>query len=342
MASRKRVFFFAAVALGSVWSYSRRAVHHWEDVDLAAATKPGKDIEVDGVNLHYVEAGSGPPLLLLHGLNGSTFSFRVLMPYLTQHFRAIAIDLMGFGYSERPRDRDYSLTAQAGLIAGFLDAMGIEKASVLGHSLGGAVAMRFAAQFPERIDRLILASSASDTELRRGLRSSRLVRPLLPVVAAFTVQNRRFRRMSLRSSCYDPAFITPEILEGYMGPTRVRGHVRALGSLMVDRRKDKPLDLSSIRAPALIIWGAADRWLPASHAEILRGLIPDSRVSGHRERGTPRPGGAAGGGRAGDTELFRGGCSSSAQGRSRGAGERMRRGGLIVRPRDGTLVAGDN
>jgi len=279
VASRKRLFFYAAVGLGTVWSYSKRAVRRWEDLDLAAATKPGQNVEVDGVDLHYVEAGSGPPLLLLHGLNGSTFSFRLLMPCLTPHFRAIALDLMGFGYSDRPQHRDYSLGAQARLVAGFLDTLGIEKASVLGHSLGGAVAMHLALEFPERVDRLILASSASDAETRRGLRSSRLVRPLLPVVAAFTVQNQRFRRMSLRSACYDPAFITPEVIEGYMGPTRVRGHLRALGSLMVDRRKDLPLDPSTISQPVLIIWGAADRWLPASHAERLRALIPNSRLT---------------------------------------------------------------
>ena len=279
VASRKRLFLFAAVGLGTVWSYSRRAVRRWEDVDLAAATQPGQNVEVDGVRLHYVEAGSGPPLLLLHGLNGSTFGFRLLMPCLATHFRTIALDLMGFGYSERPQHRDYSLGAQARLVAGFLDALGIAKASVLGHSLGGAVAMHLALEFPERVDRLILVSSASDSETRRGLRSSRLVRPLLPVVAAFTVQNQRFRRMSLRSACYDPAFITPEIIEGYMAPTRVRGHLRALGSLMVDRRKDPPLDPAAISQPALIIWGAADHWLPASHGERLQALIPNSRMT---------------------------------------------------------------
>jgi pimeloyl-ACP methyl ester carboxylesterase len=279
VASRKRLFLFAAVGLGTVWSYSRRAVHRWEDVDLSAATQPGRSVEVDGVHLHYVEDGSGPPLVLLHGLNGSTFGFRLLMPYLTPHFRTIALDLMGFGYSDRLQHRDYSLGAQARLVAGFLDALGIAKASVLGHSLGGAVAMHLALEFPERVDRLILVSSASDSETRRGLRSSRLVRPLLPVVAAFTVQNQRFRRMSLRSACYDPAFVTPEMIEGYMAPTRVRGHLRALGSLMVDRRKDPPLDPSAISQPVLIIWGAADRWLPAPHGERLRALIPNSQMT---------------------------------------------------------------
>jgi pimeloyl-ACP methyl ester carboxylesterase len=278
VSSRKRLFLFAAVMLGTVWSYSRRAVRRWEDVDLAAATMPGRVVDVDGVQLHYVEAGEGPPLVLLHGLNGSTFGFRLLTPYLAPHFRTIAVDLMGFGYSDRPQHRDYSLGAQARLVAGLLDALGIEDAFILGHSLGGAVAMHLALEFPERVDGLILVSSASDSETRRGLRSSRLVRPLLPIIAAFTVQNQHFRRMSLQSACYDPSFVTAELMEGYMAPTRVKGHLRALGSLMVDRHKDAPLDPSAISQPVLILWGADDRWLPASHGERLRALIPDSKM----------------------------------------------------------------
>lgn len=272
MTSRKRLFLIAA-ALGTVWSYSRRRVRRWEDTDLAAVSKPGREVHVDGVRLHYVEAGEGPPLLLLHGLNGSTFSFRLLMPYLALHFRTIALDLKGFGYSDRPPDGDYSLGEQARLVAGFLDALAIDKAFVLGHSLGGAVAMRLALGYPERVERLILVSAADDSELRRGLRSARLIRPVLPVVAAFTLQNQRFRRVSLRSACYDPAFVTPELMEGYLAPTRIRGHLRALGSLMVDRRLDAPLDVTAMTQPTLIIWGTADRWMPFVHGERLRSLI---------------------------------------------------------------------
>ncbi len=274
MTSRKRLFLLAAATLGTAWSYSSRRMRRWEDTDLATASKPGREVHVDGVRLHHVEAGGGPALLLLHGLNGSTFSFRLLMPYLASHFRTIALDLKGFGYSDRPPGGDYSLSEQARLVAGFLDALGIEKAFVLGHSLGGAVAMRLALAYPERVERLILVSAADDSELRRGLRSARLIRPLLPVVAAFTLQNQRFRRVSLRSACYDPAFITPELMEGYLAPTHIRGHLRALGSLMVDRRLDAPLDVASITQPTLIIWGAADRWMPFVHGEQLRALIP--------------------------------------------------------------------
>jgi pimeloyl-ACP methyl ester carboxylesterase len=279
MPSRRRVFFLATIgALGTAWSYSRRAVRRWEDLDLATVEKPGRLISVEGVELHYTETGQGPPILLIHGLNGCTFSFRHLAPLLSDGFRVLALDLMGFGYSERPPHADYSLVAQARLVSGFLDALGIEKASVLGHSLGGAVAMHLAVRFPDRVEKLILVDSASDSETRRGVRSARLSRPLLPVVAVFTVQNRRFRRMSLRSGFYDPALITPEIMEGYITPTRIRGHLRSLGNLMVDRRRDPALDPAAITQPTLIIWGAADRWLPATHGRRLQALIPNSRL----------------------------------------------------------------
>ncbi len=277
MTSRKRLFLLAAV-LGTVWSYSSRRMRRWEDRDLASAPKPGREVYVDGVRLHYVEAGEGPPLLLLHGLNGSTFSFRLLMPYLAPHFRTIALDLKGFGFSDRPAGGDYSLGEQARLVAGFLDALGVEKAFVLGHSLGGAVAMRLAIAYPERVERLILVSAADDSELRKGLRSARVIRPMLPIVAAFTLQNERFRRMSLRSACYDPAFVTPEVVEGYLSPTHIRGHLRALGSLMVDRRRDAPLDVTSITQPTLILWGTADRWMPSVHGQALQSLIPEASL----------------------------------------------------------------
>jgi len=276
--TRKNKLFFLAAAGAVVWSYSQRVWRRWENVDLADIEKPGRLLQVGDIRLHYEEAGEGPPLLLLHGLNGSTFSFHLLSPLMKSRFRVIALDLLGFGYSDRPNGVDYSLEAQARLVAGFLDALSIEKTHLLGYSLGGAVAMHFAAAYPERVDRLILAASATDEEMRRGLRSSRVVRPLLPVVAVLTLHNKRFRRMSLRSACYDSSIITDELVEQYIAPSHVRGHLRALGSLMVDRGHDVRVDLSAVRAPTLVLWGAGDRWLPPSQGERLRELLPDARL----------------------------------------------------------------
>jgi pimeloyl-ACP methyl ester carboxylesterase len=159
-----------------------------------------------------------------------------------------------------------------------MDRLGVERASVLGHSMGGAVAMRLALAYPERVERLILASSASDLELGRRIWGAALLGRLLPLVAPFTLHNRRFRELSLKSGFYDSDHCTEQIIEGYMLPGRVRGHVRALGETMAHWRRDPPLRPADITHPTLILWGEADRWLPPSRGERLHRLISGSRL----------------------------------------------------------------
>jgi pimeloyl-ACP methyl ester carboxylesterase len=279
MSKKRRLFFLAALgAVGTAWSVSKRALQRWENLELDEVEKPGQTVLVGDVGIHYVEAGKGPVLLLLHGLGASAFSFRRLIPLLAPHARVIAIDLKGFGYSERPPDGDYSLSAHARAVRDFMDVMGIEKASVLGHSLGGAIAMHLAGTWPERVERLVLVSSATQSEVSRAVRGARFFRLFLPLVAVLTLQNRRFRSLSMRSAVYDPASLTDELMEGYMRPTRIRGHLRSLGELMVDRAKDPSIDPSAIRQPTLIIWGEGDRWLPSSNGRRLQQQIPGARM----------------------------------------------------------------
>jgi pimeloyl-ACP methyl ester carboxylesterase len=227
-------------------------------------------VRVGGVRIHFVEEGEGAPLILIHGFGASTFSFRHTIHELARHFRVIALDLKRFGLSERPPGGDYSLTAQARLVGEFMERMGIRQAAVLGHSMGGEVAMRLAVNHPERVERLILVDSASGREVRHRASGGRFLRPLLPVMALFT--------LSLRSAVYDPAYLTPEVLEGYFRPTRIHGHLRGLGDLLVSRRNDPPLDLCAIVQPTLILWGEEDRWLPVSQGQRLHEQIPGSRI----------------------------------------------------------------
>ncbi len=125
-----------------------------------APSVPGRFIDVGGHRVHIVEQGTGTPLLLIHGFGASTHDYEefVLAPLARAH-RAIAVDLFGFGWSERSDAFDYSWPLWADQLAGTLDALGIPRASVVGHSMGGAVAAVFAARHPERVDRLILADA---------------------------------------------------------------------------------------------------------------------------------------------------------------------------------------
>ena len=117
-------------------------------------------LDVGGRRVHVVEQGAGPAIVLIHGFGGSTYDFEelVLAP-LARSNRVIAVDLFGFGWSERSDAFRYGWKLWADQLAGTLDAMGIERASLVGHSMGGAVAAVFAAKYPERVDRLILADA---------------------------------------------------------------------------------------------------------------------------------------------------------------------------------------
>ena len=264
-------------AVGGLWAYSRREIRRYESLDLSEVEKPGRIVSIDGVGIHYQEAGDGPALVLIHGLGASTFTFQRVVPDLARRFRVVALDLKGFGFSDRPDD-DYTLTAQAELVRQLMDRLDIERASVLGHSMGGAVAMRLALAYPERVERLILASSASDLELGRRIWGAALLGRLLPLVAPFTLHNRRFRELSLKSGFYDSDHCTEQIIEGYMLPGRVRGCLRALGTTMAHWRRDPPLRPADITHPTLVLWGEADRWLPPSRGERLHRLISGSRL----------------------------------------------------------------
>src|SRR3954468_9506480 len=117
-----------------------------------------KDIELHGHRVSYRQGGSGPALLLLHGVTNSSATWEGVAPALAEHFPLIAPDLLGPGESATPRG-DYSLGAHASGARDVMTALGIERATVVGHSLGGGIAMQFAYQFPERCERLVLVSS---------------------------------------------------------------------------------------------------------------------------------------------------------------------------------------
>src|SRR6266581_9348269 len=115
-------------------------------------------VSLDGIRVRYLRSGSGPPLLLLHGLLGYSFSWRFAMPVLAHQATVYAVDMPGAGFSERPADLDCCLKASAERLLRFLDVVGLESCDLLGTSQGGAVAIMAAAIAPRRVRRLILVN----------------------------------------------------------------------------------------------------------------------------------------------------------------------------------------
>jgi len=120
----------------------------------------GKFVTVDGKKVHYVEAGNGPPVILIHGFLYHTVMWKQNIAALAEKFKVYVIDLWGFGYSERLKENEYSFERYGKQIIGFMDALNIKKATLVGQSMGGGISVYVAAHSLERVDRLILVDPA--------------------------------------------------------------------------------------------------------------------------------------------------------------------------------------
>jgi len=248
-----------------------------ETIDWKDAPRPGQIAVIDGVGVHYIDRGSGPAVILVHGFGGHTFSYRRNIPALAEYHRVIALDLKGFGYSERPVDGDYSLTAQAQLVLGLMDELGIATASIVGHSMGGEVVMRVAAASPERVENLVLVASVSGDRFPT-LPPTPIIKPIMPFLSRLTA------RFLLKRGFYDQTKLTDEVREGYRAPRRVRGFMNGVYQLLRDARHDQPIEYEKITQPTLILWARAER-LPGSILTKLRKYLPHAEVRYVEEAG---------------------------------------------------------
>ncbi len=257
--------FLAIVALWRLLFRKR------EVLDWSTSTKPGRLIDVNGEAIHCLETGRGPPVVLIHGFGGHTYSYRSLIPGLSRDHRVVVLDLLGFGYSERVPDADYSHEAQARRVIGLMDALGIQRASLVGHSMGGEVAMRVAAAYPERVDRLALVASVSGDRVPT-LRPTPLIKPFLPLFAQF------FGRRMLRRAFHDESLATEEVWQAYHRPATIRGSIDGLYNIMKHTRRDPPISFSRISAPVLLMDAEHERIIPGWISRRLRARFPDAET----------------------------------------------------------------
>ncbi|MBO0916824.1 MULTISPECIES: alpha/beta fold hydrolase [Streptomyces] len=240
-------------------------------------------VEVGGLRVRYAATGTGPPVILLHGLGRSLEDWEPLRAALSG-YRLIAIDLAGFGQSQALPD--CRLAALARHVEAAFDVLGVPSgAHVVGNSLGGAVAMRLAADAPARVASLALLNSAGFgrdvTWTLRILDLPLLWRLLLRPHADSAL-------LSERSIFYDPAFATPERVALALALSRREGAAQtfrrqshALGSWRGVRRgwREKLLtEVSALDIPTLVVWGTHDRILPATHLVNAATALPRART----------------------------------------------------------------
>ena len=259
----------------------------------ASAYAPGvtapdlRYIEIHGRRVAYRSSGSGPVLLLVHGMARSSSTWRYVMPELAQRFTVIAPDLLGHGDSDKPRG-DYSLGAFASGLRDLLLALGHERATVVGHSFGGGVAMQFAYQFPEHCERLVLVSSGGlGDEVNLLLRlltlpGAEFVLPLACnnwVHDAGTNVSHWLGNIGLHTSPH-----LTEIWDSYgsLADAETRtAFVHTLRSVVdVGGQRVSAADRLYLAAavPTLIVWGARDHIIPVDQGRATHDAIAGSRL----------------------------------------------------------------
>ena len=245
-------------------------------------------IAVGDARVAYYEAGEGETLLLLHGCPFSSFIWRRVIPGLSAQYRCLAPDLLGLGDTETPRDADWSLPAQARMVVGVLDALAIDRAHVVGHDHGGAVAQLLAAEHADRVNRLVLSNAEAydnwpSAEERPFVRATQL--PLFGTLLLWLWSWKPLLRMTLISgkAVHDTSVLTPELLGGYARSNlsdrlRRAKTKRFLGGQLdpANNRVTTEL-LPSLRRfdhPTLLIWARDDPHFGPRWAEMLARDIP--------------------------------------------------------------------
>ena len=237
-------------------------------------------VSVNGVELRYRTYGKADPgrpaLVLLHGFANSLQSFRALAPRVVDRFFVVAVDMAGFGLSDKPVDFDYRNAAQGQLIADFVERLGLTPVIIGGHSLGGAVALHTALRSP-RVTGLVLFNPGIITT---GVPSvtQHLFFPLQRL-SARQFGDRDFRERFLKTSYIDPSIVTDEVMNQVMAGSRMEGYMAGMSSLMDQYVEGAELPLLvKLEKPTLIVWGAQDRGKPAGEAGDLKRRIAGSQL----------------------------------------------------------------
>lgn len=226
----------------------------------------GREARVGQWRIHYYTGGDGPPLLLIHGLASRGEDWSGVFPILAPHHRIYAIDLLGYGGSDRPHV-DYSIALETDVVRGFLDALHLERADVAGVSMGGWIALRLAAEHPERVRKLVLLDSA-------GFEFPTTLAP-----DSFTPHDlggmQRLIDLQTARAPHVPAFVLRDLLRVNREHAWI---IRAQLASMLSRRDLMEGHLARVTMPTLLLWGTRDLLIPYSVGVRMQHELPNARL----------------------------------------------------------------
>lgn len=286
---KKHIALGIGGAVGGIIAWklaSRPSTVHFEEVaDRVIHAENSNFIDVDGVEIHYQEFGdsSRPTLLLVHGFTASVYVWKTVAPMLADAgFHVVAVDLIGFGFSEKPAWFDYTIQSQARMLSRLMDRLGIGTATVVGSSYGGAISLTLALDYPERVSKLVLVDAViNDEPKNHPILKLANVPGIGEVMTPFLIDSRMFIRMRMQNTLapVNHHLITDERIDSVIRPLAAAdGHHAVLHSGRNWKADRIEHDLGLVNQPTLVIWGEDDLVIPIRHADTLYKSILHSRL----------------------------------------------------------------
>lgn len=283
---KKRYWIAGALTLGVAakwllrprdadWNRNRHVIFHSDH---------SRFIEVDGVRVHYQEAGDrhAPVLVLIHGFASSTLVWsKVFLRLAAAGFRVIAIDMLGYGYSGKPRNGQYTIAGQASMLMGLLDRLNIKRATLVGSSYGGAVAATCALDYAQRVAKLVLIGTVNNNR-PLGYKLMRVFSsPVFgDVVSPLLIGSRRLLRRRMKRVYDRHEWVLDERrVDARHLPLRASGTQRAIIRTVRGWNAERiSREAHLIKQPTLLLWGENDCEIPLADGERLHDRIPGSRL----------------------------------------------------------------
>ncbi len=241
-------------------------------------------IDVDGVRVHYQEAGDehAPAMILIHGFASSTLVWsKVFLKLAEAGYRVIAVDMLGYGYSAKPRNGEYTIAGQAKLLARLLDHLGIPRAIFVGSSYGGAVAATCALDYPDRVEKLILVGPVNNNRPLEFTLMRLFGSPVFgDVVSPLLIGSRRLLRRRMKRVYDRHAWVMDErrVDARHLPLRAARTHRAIIRTVRGWDAERISRDAHLITQPTLLLWGENDREIPLADGERLHAEIPRSRL----------------------------------------------------------------
>jgi pimeloyl-ACP methyl ester carboxylesterase len=277
------ILVLVAAAIGAVWAFSTPDIPRG-DLEAKYATPPSQFVTLpDGARVHLRDQGSrdAPVLMLIHGSNASLFTWEPWAQNLDKKFRVVSIDLPGHGLTGAVPDGDYSQEAMVRVTKEVADKLGLAKFSLAGNSMGGAVAARFAEEYPDRVTHLILVDAGGMNEkfgdhVPLAFRLARI--PVVNQLMLY-VTPRSIVTEGLNDAIVHKEIITSAMIDSYWDLARMQGtRAATLARFELPLSHAVQQDIGKIKAPTLILWGAEDHLIPVQAAHDYANAIHGSKL----------------------------------------------------------------